>query len=137
MATANKSTTKAPSIPGDEAAGAAEAWRPNPGDTVDGTVVHLQMIDGEYGPYPCLTLDTVEGFVNIHAFHGVLQGRLKALRPGPGSELRITYHGKKEGNKVDSQGNKRSYHAYTVVDPTAPAESFTWDKVGEDDAPAF
>lgn len=86
-----------------------EAWRPDPGDTITGTLSEVQMIDPNgQGAYPCVTLKTAEGLTNIHAFHQVLQRGIARRRPKVGDELTITYQGKREG------GTYGSYHSYQV-----------------------
>ena len=39
----------------------AEAWSPEPGEIIAGTVVEITTRDGGYGDYPIVTLETDEG----------------------------------------------------------------------------
>lgn len=115
----------------------AVGWRPNPGETITGTVEHLGKRESEYGAYPVITLaadtddpETVT-YVAINAFHGVLKTALFELKPSKGSRLSVTYHGQRDGKRVDPKtGEKIKYHAYTVINPDAPAleDDFSWDE---------
>ena len=108
---------------------AAEGWNPEPGDTVEGTLVSTETVDSQYGEYPMLTLQTKDGYVNVHAFHAVLLKKLTKIKPTTGAQLRITFHGKKPNRKDPA----KSYANYTVTDPNAaPAKPFSWDDVAED-----
>jgi hypothetical protein len=103
----------------------AKAWRPNPGEAIEGTVANLRRQDDEYGGHVVVTLAVAtEGeapaYTAVHAFHHVLKTQLSALKPAKGAPLKITYLG-----KVD--GKNQPYHSYLVQDPTAAAEEFTWD----------
>lgn len=95
----------------DEGSDFAEAWRPDAGDTITGTMVGVEVIDpNNQGPYPCVTLKTGSGEIRaIHAFHQVLRNGIARRRPKIGDELTITYHGKKEG------GAYGGYHSYQVT----------------------
>ena len=88
----------------------AVAWRPEPGDKVAGDVLEVVVLDRGWGPYPCLTLKTLDGEVSVHAFHDVLRKELAKRRPKIGDHLEITYNGKKE-----SAGSASGYHSYRVV----------------------
>ena len=101
----------------------ATAWRPEPGDTITGTVVTIRARETEYGKHPVVILNTgEENYTAVHAFHGVLKNKLFELKPGPGTRLTVGYQG-----KVD--GKERPYHSYTAFDPDASyeAEEFNWD----------
>lgn len=119
--------TKAPTL---DDINAAKGWNPEPGDTVEGTLVSIEEVDSNWGPYPMLTLQTKDGYVNVHAFHAVLLKKLTAIKPATGAQLRITFHGKRP-NKKDPD---KTYANYSVTDPNAaPAEPFAWgDKTDAD-----
>ena len=107
----------------------AIAWRPNPGDTINGTIVVITPRESPFGgKYPCVILDTgADQLVAIHAFHGVLLNELKEMKAAPGLNIAIHYGGKREHNTaLDGDGNKRKYHGYSVV-PADGAELETWD----------
>lgn len=122
--------TKSKALSPEEAAGAANGWTPEPGDNITGTVMAIEEIESDYGSYPMLTLDTGEGsdprYVNLHAFHQVLLTGLKRIKPGPGAQISVTYHGKQDTKKKDKDGTPRQFHNYTVRDPAKPATAFTW-----------
>ena len=85
------------------------AWRPEPGDTVTGTLLNVEAIDPNgNGVYPVVTLKTDGGDIAVHAFHTVLRRELARRRPKVGDELTIVYQGKRPG------GKNNEYHAYRV-----------------------
>lgn len=107
----------------------AKAWRPNPGEALEGTVVNLRRQDDEYGGHIVVTLATgAEGeapaYTAVHAFHHVLKTQLSAMKPTKGDLLKITYLG-----KVD--GKNQPYHSYLVQDPAKAKEAFEWDAAPE------
>lgn len=110
----------------------AQAWRPNPGNTLVGALAHREMRTTEYGTYPVVYIqkeETGELFA-IHAFHQTLKDGLKTLAPQRGSFVSITYAGLKESNtRKDSKGDVVSYHHYIVVDPDAALDDseLDWD----------
>lgn len=96
-----------------------EAWKPNVGDSITGTLAGVDMIDpGGNGPYPCVTLETPSGMRNVHAFHSVLRRELARRAPKPGDEITITYQGQREG------GRNGTYHTYRVAG--GPGQAFDW-----------
>lgn len=101
------------------------AWRPDPGDTVTGTVLALdEGRNVKQQPYPIVTLDVAGGVVKVHALHQVLQEELAKRRPTIGDDLTISYHGQPDG---------KDYHHYTVAGGSAPA--FDWGRYGDPHAP--
>lgn len=98
----------------------AEAWRPNPGDTITGVVKNIEAIDPSgQGVYPCVTVQTAAGEMKaIHAFRQVLRTGLAKCQPKPGDEITITYGGKK-------MGANREYHDYRVLG--GQPRDFSWD----------
>jgi len=107
------------------AADESTGWRPDPGDTVTGTIEFIEMINSEYGAYPMLALQTANGPVSVHAFHKALFKRLTTLAPQPGDEITIIYNGPKPLKKNPAQ----DYHDYTV---NGPAKDFGWDNAATD-----
>lgn len=114
----------------------APAWEPAPGQTIDGTVVHIGTRESQYGHYPVVTLAVAfaedpeaVSYVAVRAFHSTLKSALYEVKPNVGDRLIITYGGRKESKtRRDSNGNPVSYHVYTVIDPdAAPAEEFFWN----------
>jgi hypothetical protein len=112
----------------------AVAWRPNPGDTLTGALVHKQKrTGGEYGDYTICYFDLNNGgpLLAVHAFHQTLKDGLKELAPARGDFVSITYAGTKESNKrVDSKGEPVAYHHYAVYDPesTIGETADIWDE---------
>jgi hypothetical protein len=119
----------------------ARGWRPNPGETIVGTVAHISKRESEYGDYPVVTLaaDTDDpeavNYVAVNAFHSILKHGLYDIKPQVGSRLAVTYHGTAPGKRIDPKtGKPVEYHSYTVIDPDAPAleSNFSFD-----DEPVF
>ncbi len=110
----------------------APAWRPEPGESITGTVARLSARETEYGKHLVVTLDTGNGaYTAVHCFHSVLKNAMYDLKPTNGDDVTVYYHG-----KVDRE-DKPSYHSYTVLDPNAPAETeFSWAEVAADE-PGF
>lgn len=109
----------------------APAWIAEDGDELIGHVAMLMMGDGgEYGPYPIVvyTVESMNGetpetqFVKVHAFHTLLQDRLKELKTQIGSYQMLKYFGENKSNKrVDKDGEPQTYHHYDVQDLNALA----------------
>ena len=107
-----------------------EGWRPEPGDTITGTVEDITSGQGGYARYPIIVLSTKDGDkVAVHAFHHTLRNRLIEMRPKIGHTLTITYHGEevqvdKDGNDRMRDGEPMTLKMYTV---TSPEFEFSWD----------
>jgi hypothetical protein len=85
----------------------AEAWKPEPGDKLIGTVVEVDERTSDYGAYPLLIVETDAGDeVACHAFHTVLKNELARKRPVAGDTIGIVYRGR------DAD---RGYEMYRVV----------------------
>jgi hypothetical protein len=100
-----------------------EAWRPNPGDTITGYVVKVAAADGDYGPYPVVTVRTTqlpqgEVDVAVHAFHDMLRSELADRQVQEGDQITITYLGKHP---------EKDYYGYRVVGADKP---FDWTQFG-------
>ena len=94
----------------------AEAWKPEPGDKLIGTVVDLDERDSAYGdePYPIVTVETDDGNeLAFHAFHTVARNELAKQRPAIGDRIGIAYHGKQDG---------KNYESYRVIVERAEPE---------------
>jgi hypothetical protein len=95
----------------------APGWRPEPGDAVMGVVVDVSMRERQdFGqgttPYPIVTLSQDDGTrVAVHAFHFVLEGELRKIKPQIGHRIGIKYLGKPEGKR---------YEVYRVVTDHPP-----------------
>lgn len=105
----------------------AEAWTPEPGDLIEGTVVDLSSNETEYGEYPIVVIETEDGEeVAIHAYHAVLQRAIEKKRPVEGDLFGAKYLGKTSPKK-----GKNPYHDYNVeieragASPTSSASSAT------------
>src|SRR5690242_5658416 len=83
-----------------------EAWPPEPGDKIAGTIVEINERDAGWDPYPVVTLQVEDNQVAIHAFHTVLQRELAKVRPEVGDAISVAYRGKK------TSGSGTTYHAY-------------------------
>lgn len=98
----------------------AEAWRPNPGDKIVGTIATIEMFTGQYEPYPIVTVDTDDGPRSVHAFHTVLRSELAGKKPQPGDRIGIKYRGKSD----------KGYESYRVV--VESDRRVDWDRVGHE-----
>jgi hypothetical protein len=123
----------------------ALAWRPSPGDMLDGKVVKLLARESEFGVYPVVVMDTGDAtYVAVHAFHTILRDGLRELKAAPGDDLVIMYQGKLEsknsaGKNAAGEEVKRAYHSYVVISNGVDSTvEFTWD-MAEDisDEPNF
>ena len=101
-----------------------EAWKPEPGDKLEGTVTELDERDGGFGPYVIVMVTTDDGRdVAFHAYHTVAARELARQRPVPGDRIGIKYHG------VDPVKKYRQYRL--VVDhATATDNAPDWDAIG-------
>lgn len=103
--------------------GFAPGWRPEAGDQIVGTIVDISEGEGDYGPYPIVTIETADGDLAVHAFHTVLRKELAAKRPVEGDRVGIKYLGIPAGKK---------YEAYRVAleRATPRAGGPDWGAVG-------
>lgn len=106
----------------------APAWRPSEGETLTFRLVSAKVSEGgDYAAYPLLTVQRVDNdeYVNVHAFHGVLQAGLadlaKAGKLTKGDVATIHYVGYVEKNdskkKFAAGGDEKEreyYHHYLV-----------------------
>jgi hypothetical protein len=112
-----------------------EAWRPNPGDTLEGVVKEVEPYDGGgYGSYPIVTLETDDGEVACHAFHAVLRNELARKNVQPGDRVEILY-----GGKRTSAGGTQ-YESYRLKLPDRAGQKFDWSAeraAAEQDDPTY
>lgn len=107
-------------------------WRPEPGDSLTGTVADLTTGgDGsEFGRYPIVVMKRKDGSeVAVHAFHHTLKNRLREMRPKVGHTLTITYLGEEAQYEKDGvtprmrNGKEMVLNRYTV---DSPEFEFNW-----------
>jgi hypothetical protein len=103
----------------------ARGWRPEPGTTMRGTVIGLEMRTTDFGDCPVVVY-TVAGMfkkdgtpvpheptVALYAFHQVLRERLVELKTDIGSDQYVSYLGEIEKNEIDPKTEeKKKYHMY-------------------------
>ncbi|MGH9654938.1 MAG: hypothetical protein ACRD6B_15895 [Bryobacteraceae bacterium] len=89
-----------------------QAWRPNTGDVITGVVVERSVVEGTYGPYPCIVLATANGDQAVHAFHSVLRSECDRMHDG--DNISITYQGVRN-IKNPKPGRGTTYHHYDVA----------------------
>lgn len=97
----------------------ARSWRPidtaeypdHPNPLV-GEVVEVETGDGDYGPFPILTLLDDDGNEwRWSVFGGVAQGRIQKLNPQVGDTLGVKYL----GEKPSKNHANRTYHDWRIV----------------------
>lgn len=100
----------------------ADAWRPDVGDVVKGTVVAIDSRTGEFDAYPIITIRDEDGGERaVHAFHTALHQQLGDLDVQVGDEIAVQYRGKQQ-----TRDGKRSYEAYRVKKHTAETARVNW-----------
>jgi hypothetical protein len=83
-------------------------WRPEPGDTIVGILVDITEGEGDWGPYPLLSIKTLDGeLVGIHCFHTVLKKevtrKIDREQMKIGDKIAVAYRGEgtaKGGNNA-------------------------------------
>ena len=102
----------------------AEAWRPEPGDKLVGTVIDLDERESAFSeePYPIVTVKTDDrGEFAWHAYHTVARRELAKQRPRTGDRIGIAYHGKPDG---------KAYERYRViVERDEKPKALDWDRI--------
>jgi hypothetical protein len=122
----------------------AQGWRPEPGTTMDGTVIGLRMGSSEYGDYPIVVYKVNKMFradgtivpsrptVALHIFHQVLRERMAELKTDIDTRQYVTYIGQVESNsRKDKDGDPVKYHHYDAenygeTETTGRQEGFTF-----------
>lgn len=119
---------------------AAHAWRPNPGEVLEGHLVAVVPRTSEHGTYPVLIIDdgVNEALHAFHAFHSIARDKLKALKPTRGEKITIAYPGPTESRqRKDAKGDPVTYHPYIIYCPDRAEEEtgeYDWDA---DDTPGY
>src|SRR5690348_14851175 len=92
----------------------AKAWRPEPGDTITGSVVKVIGRTSEFGSYPIAVLDTgSKEYTAVHMFHTLLREQAKDVKLSSGHDVSIAYVGRVESKKRrDADGKPVKYHNY-------------------------
>lgn len=87
-----------------------DAWRPQPGQELIGTIVRINTRESDQGPpYPVVTIRESDGSkLAFHAFHSIPKARLAEDKPLVGDEIAIRYLGEQEGKNF-------TYHNYRIV----------------------
>lgn len=105
----------------DASADFADAWEPEEGDTLVGTLVRRSTRNGDYGAYEILTIEangdrsTVGGEsvedetpLAVHAYHTVLAQEVEEQDPTPGNLVAIRFNG------VAESESGREYKSYAM-----------------------
>jgi hypothetical protein len=96
----------------------APAIRMQPGQTVSGVIQQVVARDSDHGVYPVITMEMINGTLGtFHAFHQIVQERLKELKPKKGDRLFIMYAGERKKNNPTEDEIKKgrdTYHLYTL-----------------------
>lgn len=114
----------------------ADAWMPDEGDIIEGTVASIDTGASGYGPYPIVTVEREDGSkAAVHCFHQAIRGQLARIKPEVGDPIGIKYLGRKKS----TTNPKQSYAVYRVV--TEGAGGYDWSRetdgleVSEEDDP--
>lgn len=114
--------------------GNAPAWRPDQedADLLVGKVIDIDRVDGDYDPYPVLTVEKEDGTqVAVHGMHTVLKNELLRLKPNIGERIGIKFLGEQEAKP----GSRfKSYIGYRVRVDRETSE-FNWATIGADPDP--
>jgi hypothetical protein len=102
-----------------------EGWRPEPGDSIQGTVVAVDSRPSDYGDdYPLIEIEKEDGsVVAVHAFHTVLKREISRLAPAAGDKIGIRYSGKEKGRNQDYEKYRVLLDRATSKAPASP----DWD----------
>lgn len=97
----------------------APAIRLEEGEMVAGTIEQISVRTSDYGTYPVLVLKRNDNseLVTLHAFHQIIQDRLKELKPQKGDMLFVSYAGKRQKNNPTEDEiakGRDTYHLYNL-----------------------
>jgi hypothetical protein len=108
----------------------AEAWRPEVGDKLIGTVIGVDMRDSDYGdPYPIIEVETDEGGqFAFHGFHTIARRELAKKQPQVGDRIGIKYYGRGEPAKPGMSGAEK----YKILVEKAEPKPVDWSEVAVD-----
>ena len=122
----------------DRAMSFPEAWKPNPGDAVEGVITELTTRSSEYGdPYVILTVEDDAGSEHaIHCFHTMLRNEVERKAPQVGDRIAVAYHGLGES----SAPGMSPPHKYRLVverqNPPVVPKTEPWPEFGETETAA-
>jgi hypothetical protein len=108
-------------LAGIDADGDAKAWRPEPGQGIQGVVVKLGSTKSDYtpDPIPVVTVRTDEGeLFRVTGYQTVLRREIEDAAPRVGGRFAAKYFGLKDAQKAGA----KPYHHYKAAAsaPTAP-----------------
>jgi hypothetical protein len=111
----------------------AKAWRPDPGDILEGVVTEItEYAGGGYGDYPIVTVKQDDGTsLAAHCFHTVLRNELARLDVQAGEGIAILYAGPQQ-----TRDGKATYEGYRVRMPDRVAKRFNWAPAADADSTA-
>lgn len=95
----------------------APALRMEPGQRAKGPIIGIASRTSDYGTYPVVTIEVNGQPTTLHAFHQIVQERLKELKPQKGDILFVEYAGEREKLNPTEDEIKRgrtTYHMYNL-----------------------
>ena len=104
----------------------AEAWRPDTGDKIEGTVESVTSNDAGWGPYPIVTVNTGKTRLAIHGFHTVLKNELARIQPSEGDTIAVKYMG-----LLTAKDGKTQFHGYRVVTDSETSTAVDWSAIAD------
>lgn len=100
-----------------------EAWIPEPGETLSGTVTAIEKRKNQFGEYPAITVQTLDGAERVfHAMRTVALNEVIRQAPKPGDLIAILYLGK---------AKDEDYHRYRVRIGQSRERDFDWSQFAE------
>jgi hypothetical protein len=110
----------------------ADAWMPNEGEVIEGTILTIDTGASAYGPYPIVTIrpDGGDEPQAVHCFHQAIRGQLARVQPKVGDPIGIKYLGRKKSTANPNQ----SYAVYRVI--SEGAGGYDWSRDNPDAVPA-
>lgn len=104
----------------------AEGWKPRPGETLIGVVTEATVRQGNYEPYPLITVRQDNGESRaFHAFHTVAANQIAELNVQPGDRVGIKYMG-----KLTTKDGRGSYEGYRIRKSGGASAGVDWSKAG-------
>lgn len=95
-----------------EKANSAVTWKPEPGDSVVGTLIEGFIFQGDYDPCPVMVIEDSDGVVHkVFCGNKVLKESVEAKEPKPGMGVRVTYDGMREPTRPGG----RAFKMFTLV----------------------
>lgn len=106
-----------------------DAWMPEAGETLAGTVVDVEVRSSQFGKYPAVTVQRLDGTKLVfHAFRTVALNEVLRRKPKVGDVIAIAYFGVTKGT---------DYHQYKLRIGRANSEDFDWSQFGEKKRPGL